>query len=116
MIEAYIYTSCTSCRKTVEQLKTSGVDFATRDFFRDRFTREELQTVLDQIGLGVRDVLSVRSKVYLERSAEIAALDDDALLDLMLVEPTLLRRPLVVKASEAIIGHNTGKLADMIAS
>lgn len=116
MIEAYIYTSCTSCRKTVDQLKASGADFTTRDFFRDRFTRDELRALLARIGLGVRDVLSVRSKVYLERSAEIEGLDDDALLDMMLVEPTLLRRPLVVKDSESIIGHNTGKLAALIAS
>ena len=84
MIEAYIYTSCTSCRKTVAQLEASGAPFTTRDYFRDRFTREELADVLARAGLTPREILSRRSKVYLARSEEIDALDDEALLDLML--------------------------------
>ncbi|MGC4107089.1 MAG: arsenate reductase family protein [Thermomicrobiales bacterium] len=116
MIEAYIYTSCTSCRKTVEQLKDSGVEFESCDYFRNRFTRDELKDVLTRAGLTPREILSVRSKVYKARSAEIDALDDDALLDLMLEEPTLLRRPLVIKDGAVVVGHNTGALADLIAS
>lgn len=116
MIEAYIYASCTSCRKTVAQLEEAGAQFERRDFFRHPFSRDELRSVLDRAGLAPRDVLSRRSKVYLARSEEIDALDDDALLDLMLEEPTLLRRPLVVKDDRVVVGHHAGKLAELIAS
>ena len=115
MIEAYIYSSCTSCRKTVEQLKASGAEFESRDYFRDRFSREELRDVLSRAGLTPRAILSTRSKVYQARSAEIDGLDDDALLELMLEEPTLLRRPLVINDGAVVIGHNTAKLAELIA-
>lgn len=116
MIESYGYTSCTSCRKTVDQLRESGVDFTWRDYFRDRFSREELASVLERAGLTPREVLSKRSKVYQARSAEIDGLDDDALLSLMLEEPTLLRRPLVLGSTGTILGHNATKLAAMIES
>lgn len=116
MIEAYIYTSCTSCRNTIDQLKGADAEFESRDFFRNRFSREELQDVLTRAGLTPREILSRRSKVYKARTEEIEALDDDALLDLMLVEPTLLRRPLVTKGDEVIVGHNATKLAELIAS
>ncbi|MGC4191376.1 MAG: arsenate reductase family protein [Thermomicrobiales bacterium] len=116
MIEAYIYTSCTSCRKTVDRLKASGVPFESRDYFRNRFTRNELEGVLAKAGLIPREVLSKRSKVYQARSAEIDGLDDDALLDLMLQEPTLLRRPIVIKDGAVVIGHNEGELASLITS
>lgn len=116
MIDAYIYTSCTSCRKTVAQLQESGVPFARRDYFRNRFTREELADVLARAGLSPREVLSRRSKVYQARAEEIDAMDDDALLDLMLQEPTLLRRPIVIKDGTAVVGHNAAKLADLITS
>ncbi|MGN6485285.1 MAG: arsenate reductase family protein [Thermomicrobiales bacterium] len=116
MIEAYIYTSCTSCRKTIEQLKASDAAFRSRDYFRDRFTREELADTLSRAGLTPREILSRRSKVYLARTDEIDALGDDALLDLMLQEPTLVRRPLVIKDGRAVIGHNQRALTDLIAS
>lgn len=116
MIDAYIYTSCTSCRKTIAQLQESGVPFESRDYFRDRFTRDELEDVLTRAGLSPREVLSRRSRVYQARAVEIDAMDDDALLDLMLQEPTLLRRPIVIKEGTAVVGHNAGALAALIAS
>ena len=114
MIESYGYTSCTSCRKTDEQLRNAGVEFTARDFFRHRFTRDELTSILERAGLTPREVLSKRSKVYKARSSEIDALDDDRLLELMLLEPTLLRRPLVLGPTGAVVGHNATKLDDMI--
>src|SRR5688500_7317434 len=94
MIEAYVYSSCTSCRKTEEILKDSGTAYESRDYFRNRFSRDELKEILDNAGLDVSDVLSKRSKVYKARGAEIDALSADELLALMVEEPTLLRRPL----------------------
>ncbi len=113
-IDLYGYTSCTSCRKTDQQLKESGTDYVYRDYFRQRFSREELEAVLRQAGLTPRDVLSKRSKVYRARSAEIDALTDDQLLSLMLEEPTLLRRPIVIGGDEVVVGHNATKLAELI--
>lgn len=113
-IDLYGYTSCTSCRKTDQQLKESGADYAYRDYFRQRFSREELESLFQRTGLTLRDVLSRRSKVYQARSAEIDALDDEQLLSLMLEEPTLLRRPIVIGANDVVIGHNATKLADLI--
>lgn len=113
-IDLYGYTSCTSCRKTDQQLKESGVEYAYRDYFRQRFSREELEAVLDRAAMTPRDVLSKRSKVYQARSAEIDALDDENLLTLMLEEPTLLRRPIVIGDDEVVVGHNATKLADLI--
>lgn len=116
MIESYIYTSCTSCRNTDAILKESGVDYVSRDFFKQRFSEAELRDVLARAELTPRDALSKRSKVYKARSEEIDALDDDALLALMLEEPTLLRRPLVIGEGGAILGHSAPKLADLIAA
>lgn len=115
MIEAYIYSSCTSCQKTIAYLEGSGMEFRSRDFFRRRFSRDELQSILDRVDKTPRDVLSKRSKVYRARAEEIDALDDGALLDLMLEEPTLLRRPLVLKGDRLVIGHHAGELAELIA-
>src|SRR5687767_10943538 len=94
MIKALLYNSCTSCRKTEDVLKQSGVDYEKREFFKDRFTSDELRSLLDSVGLKASDVLSTRSRVYKERNLADADLSDDQLLDLMVEEPTLLRRPI----------------------
>ncbi len=116
VIQSYVYSSCTSCRKTEAMLKESGVAYESRDYFKHRFSRDELAALLGEAGLPVTGVLSTRSKVYKERQKEIDGLTDEALLDLMIEEPTLLRRPIVVGAGDVVIGHNPARLETLISA
>ncbi len=97
-------------------LRDSGIAFNRRDFFKERFSRDELASLLSQAGLTTGDVLSRRSKVYQSRQDEIDQLDDDALLALMIEEPTLLRRPIVIGDGGVVIGHNPGQLEALISA
>ncbi len=84
-----------------------------RDYFKQRFTRDELASVLERAGLRPHDVLSTRSRAY--RSMQLAERDlsDDELLDLMIQEPTLLRRPLVISPAGTVVGFNKQKLEEL---
>lgn len=114
MITAYLYNSCSSCRKSKDILEKSGVPFETRDFFRDRVSRAELTSVLAAANLNPSDVFSTRSRVYRERGLDQQHLTDDDMIDLMVEEPTLIRRPLIVSGDRYVVGHNPPKLAQLI--
>lgn len=114
MITAYLYRSCTSCRKTEDVLKTSGVEFEAREYFKQPVTREELTGLMEQTGLSLEDVLSTRSRPYKELGLAEKHLSDDDLIELMLGEPRLLKRPIVVSGSDAVVGHSETKLRELI--
>ncbi|HWV24051.1 MAG TPA: arsenate reductase family protein [Thermomicrobiales bacterium] len=114
MITALLYNSCTSCRKTEEVLKASGADYEKREFFKQRLTRDELSSMLDSVGLTANDVLSTRSRPYKEMGLAEKSLSDDELLNLMVEEPRLLRRPIVIRDGEVVVGHNEAKLRELI--
>lgn len=116
MIDVYVYPSCSSCRKTVEELESNGVEFRVRDFRKERFTTDELANVLAQVEMTPPMALSTRSRVYRERELDAETLGNDDLLKLMVEEPTLLRRPIVIKGDQVVIGHNPAKLAALVAS
>lgn len=115
-IKALLYNSCTSCRKTESVLRESDVYFDKREYFKDRFTKDELAALLRDAGLSVSDVLSRRSRVYQERNLAESDLSDDEILDLMVEEPTLLRRPIVIGEDRVVVGHNEQELRDLIAA
>jgi len=115
-ITAYLYTSCTSCRKTDDVLKQSGVDYERREYFKDRFTKDELKALLDGHGLSVADVISTRSTPYKEHHLASRNLPDDEIVELMVRDPRLLRRPIVISGERIVIGHNEAKLNDLIRS
>lgn len=116
MIEVYIYSSCSSCRRTVETLAASGVEFRVRDYIRDRFTADQLRNLLAGVGLTPAMALSTRSRVYRQRELDVEALSDNDILNLMVEEPTLLRRPIVIKGRHVVIGHKPEELALLLAS
>lgn len=113
-VTAYLYNSCTSCRKTDQVLKESGVDYERREFFKERFTKGELRTLLESHGLRIEDVISKRSTPYKAHDLENRELSDDEILDLMIEDPRLLRRPIVIAGERVVIGHNESKLKDLI--
>lgn len=114
MITALLYNSCTSCRKTEDVLKESGAEYEKREFFKQRLTRDELVSLLGSVGLTATDVLSTRSRPYKEMGLAGKDLSDDELLDLMVDEPRLLRRPIVVRDGDAVVGHNEAALRALI--
>jgi Spx/MgsR family transcriptional regulator len=116
VIQVYVYSSCSSCRKTVEALEALGVDFRVRDYLKHRFTADELSGVLTDAGLTPAMALSTRSRVYRERELDAEVMSDDHILNLMVEEPTLIRRPIIIKGSAVVIGHNPAKLATLVAS
>lgn len=114
MITAYLYRSCSSCRNAENLLISEGADFEIREFFKQRFTVAELKDLLKTTGLSVSDILSVRSTPYKEMGLATRNLSEEAILQLMTEEPRLIRRPLLVSGSEAVIGYNQSAIRELI--
>lgn len=73
-----------------------------RDFFKDPFTIEELSELLR--GLDQAEFLSARAQKYKELDLANRKLSRKQLIDLIVKEPTLLRRPIVVAGDRMVIG------------
>jgi regulatory protein spx len=114
-MEIYVHPTCTSCKKAETLLADSGVSVKRRDYFKDRFEKDELRAVLEKAGVAPGDVLSKRSRAYRELELDGKDLDGDTLLDLMIEHPTLLKRPLLIGAGGSTVGFNAGKISDLIA-
>lgn len=112
--ELYYYASCTSCRNAEALLNDLGVEFEKHEYFKKRFSADELRALLDRIGMSVGDVLSIRSRPYKDLGLADKHLSDDELIDLMIEHPPLLRRPLTVRGNEAVVGYKAGAIAALV--
>jgi arsenate reductase len=70
----------------------------------DRPSRELLGRVIDEHGLDA--VLSKRSPTYKEMKLGERKLSKSEAIDLMLADPNLMRRPLVLAKGKAILGYD----------
>lgn len=102
----YLYRSCTSCRNAAAVLDEHGVEYEPREYFKQPFTRNELTAVLKRAAMRPAELVSTRSTVW--RNAKMAEQDlsEDDLLERMLEEPRLVRRPILVSDEGVEVGFN----------
>ena len=70
-----------------------NVKFNERDFFKYPFTRAEIEELLQ--GKPASEMFNFRSPSFKQLGLERDTLTDKELIDLMLKEPKLVRRPVV---------------------
>lgn len=83
-----------------------------RDFFQERFSEEELRRLIGS--RSAAKVFSWNSPSFKKLSLKREELGDDQLLRLMLVEPRLIRRPLVQVGEQLIIGADRKALERLL--
>ena len=86
-----------------------GVEFEERDFFKERFTEEELLALIGD--RSPSEVFSWRSPSFRKLGLDAASLDDDRLVAMMLEEPRLIRRPFLIMDGQLIDGRDRAALS-----
>ncbi len=108
----YTWRKCSTCRNAQKSLDELGVGVQERDFFADPLSRQELSALVDAI--GTEKLFSWRSpsaKPYRDRKNTIS---QDELIDAMLAEPRLIRRPIVMSpGSDPIVGFDKTAYAQL---
>ena len=93
-------------------LLENDIEVEERDFFKDRFDADELRCLLS--GVRVADAFAWNSPSFKDLGLSAAALDDDRLLELMVQEPRLIRRPLVSVEGRLVIGASQKALEEAL--
>lgn len=95
----------------MSDLEGRGYELVKHNLANDRPPRELLARLIDELGL--ENVLSTRSPAYKARNLGARKLSKDEAISLMLEDPNLIRRPLVLSKKKAILGYDAeayGKL------
>jgi len=83
-----------------------------RDFFKTPFTRAEIKALLQ--GRQASEMFSFKSPSFKALGLDQAKLKDDDLINLMLKEPRLVRRPIAKIGPSVYFGADSKVLAEII--
>jgi arsenate reductase-like glutaredoxin family protein len=95
------------------ELSQGGIEFDERDFFADPFTVEELREIIGT--RPVSEFFSWRSPSFRKMGLSRDDLRDDRLLQLMVDEPRLIRRPMILTGDgDLIVGTDKKAIAALV--
>jgi arsenate reductase (glutaredoxin) len=86
--------------------------FTDRDFFKNKFSREEIIELLQR--RPASDMFNPRSPSVKSMGLDPAKLSNDKLIDLMLQEPRLVRRPVVRIDDKVYFGADSKVLEKLL--
>ena len=112
-IKIYQKPTCTKCRETIGILKERGVEFDSVNYYEAPLTAAELRDLVEKLGISPRDLLRKGEKVYRELKLAQRELTDDELIVLMIENPDLIQRPIVVRGKKAVLGRPPESVEDL---
>ncbi len=94
-------------------VKESGEVYEIREYLKNPPTREELRNVLQMLGLEPQDLLRKRESIFKDnyRGKEYTV---EQWIEILVENPILIERPIVVRDSKAVIGRPIGKVVDLL--
>lgn len=96
MVTIYHNPACGTSRNTLAMIRDAGIEPTVIEYLKTPPSREELQSLIERMGIGVRDVLRKKEALYGELQLDRPELTDDQLLDAIVAHPILMNRPIVV--------------------
>ena len=94
------------------ELSQAGVEMDERDFFADPFSADELREIIGE--RSAADFFSWRSPSFRKLGVDRASLSEERMIELMVNEPRLIRRPLIRTEDGGLIaGSDKAALADL---
>jgi arsenate reductase len=105
MVVIYHNLRCSKSRRTLELLEAGGIKPRIVDYLKEPPSAAELKSILKKLGMKPRDLLRQGEARYAELGLKDRDLSDDALIDLMVANPILIERPIVVAGNKAAIGR-----------
>ncbi|KOO43933.1 Spx/MgsR family RNA polymerase-binding regulatory protein [Priestia koreensis] len=113
-ITFYTYPSCTSCRKTKKWLSEEQAKVEERHLFRETPTYEEMMHLLSLTTEGIDELLAKRSQEYKSLDVDVEAMSLSEVVQLMIEQPRLLRRPILTDGKKLVVGYNESALKNLV--
>ncbi|SHI23165.1 arsenate reductase (glutaredoxin) [Pollutimonas bauzanensis] len=95
-IAIYHNPACGTSRNTLAMIRNAGIEPQIIEYLSVPPTRAELQHMIRQAGLTVRQAIREKDTPYAELGLDNLDLTDNQLLDAMLAHPILINRPFVI--------------------
>ncbi len=100
-VTIYHNPKCSTSRNVLEMIRAAGIEPEVIEYLKTPPDRTTLRKIVAATGEPVRNIMRRRGTSYDEKDLDNAKWSDAELIDLMLEDPVLINRPIVVTARGA---------------
>lgn len=105
---------CGTSRKTLELLQARGIEPKVVEYLNTPPSPAELKAILKLLGMGPREVIRKKEKLYVELGLDDPKLSSERLIQAMSENPILIERPIVFHAGKAVVARPSERVLEIL--
>lgn len=105
---------CSKSRQTLQLLTEHGVEPEVVEYLKTPPSAAELFEILGLLGIGPRQLMRTQEPEYKAAGLDNPDLGDGQLIELMVANPKVIERPIVIKDGKAAIGRPPEQVLDIL--
>ena len=95
---------CSKSRQTLTLLEENSIKPQIKEYLKQPPTAQELKQVLKLLGIKAHELLRKKEPEYKSLGCS-PAMSEEQLIDIMVANPKLIERPIVISGGKAAIGR-----------
>lgn len=103
-MKIYHNPRCTKSRETLQLIESTGIKPEIIEYLKTPPDKKELKSVLEKLGMTPQDIIRKNEALFKE-NYKGKSYTDEEWLDILIENPKLIERPIVIKNDQAIIGR-----------
>ena len=100
--------TCTTCRKARAYMEDRGFVLHLRNLDKERLSSDELEKLIGD--RDHREFLNTRNELYRQKNMKENPPSRADAIRMMVSEPNLIRRPVIVAGGRIVLGFDPGKI------
>lgn len=113
MITIYHNPRCTKSREGLCLLEELNEEFIIRKYLEEPFSKTELKDVIKKLNIKPIELVRTKEKIWINQFKN-KELSDDELITILIENPKLIERPIIVKGNKAVIARPKEKIQEIL--
>jgi arsenate reductase len=113
MIQIYHNSRCSKSRQCLNLLENSDVEFEIVKYLEIPPTFQELETIIEKLDINPIELIRKKEKLWIEKFKN-KTFTPSKLIEIMVSNPILIERPIVINGNKAVIARSIEKTAEIL--
>lgn len=104
---------CSKCREALALLEGESCEIEIKEYLKDNLTKKELKDILSKLGVKAIDIVRKKEDLFIKKFKD-KNFTNEEWIQILLENPTLIERPIVIDGYNAIVGRPPQLVIDLL--
>ena len=112
-IEIWHNPKCSKSRAAMDLIESKNIDAKVVKYLETTPSKEQLKDVLKKLNMNASQLLRTGEDIYKELNLNQIE-DENELIDIMVKNPILIERPIIIRGANAVIARPIENLSELL--